>query len=99
MNGDKQSFHLEQFPVGRSTRGHHPELVIVQSVHQADEPPGLGPVLLAEDRDVPDDDCVEHLGHFQVVISPQRAGTELLKQFNKFKSRWWFPSEPRYKDS
>ena len=80
-----QSHHLEQLPVWRRSRGHHPELVIIQSVHQADEPPGLGPVLLAEDWDVPDDDCVEHLGHLQVVIGPQRTGTELLKQLNLLK--------------
>ena len=72
--------HLEQFPVGRGARGHHPQLVIVQGVDQTDEPPGLGPVLLAEDRDVSYDDCVEHLGHLQVVIGPQGAGTQLLKQ-------------------
>ena len=71
--------YLEKLPVGSSTRGHNPQFVIIQSVDEADEPPGLRSVFLAEDGDVPDDDGVEHLGHLEVVVGPQRPGAQLLE--------------------
>ena len=53
--------------------------MIVQSVNQTNKSPGLGPVLLTQDGNVPDDDSVEHLGHLQVVVRPQRSGAQLFK--------------------
>ena len=45
-------------------------LVVVKSVHERNEPPGLSLFVQREQRNVTDKESVEQPGHLQVVTGP-----------------------------
>ena len=63
------SLLAEEAPKGLLGANDNSDSVIVECVYQSDEPPSWGLDFQVELRHRPDDDCVEHLGHLQVVAS------------------------------
>ncbi len=51
----------------QKTAGH---LVVVEGVHERDEPPGLSFLVQRQQRNVSNEDGVKQPGHLQVVTGP-----------------------------
>jgi len=50
--------------------------VVVEGVHQGDEPASLSLLVQREERNVPDEDGVKESGHLQVVARSQGLGLQ-----------------------
>ena len=65
--------HLEEVPVIVRPAGNHPNLVVIQTVYQADEPTRLCTILLRHSRNVPNENRVENLEN--KIIWKRKSGS------------------------